>query len=295
MVLMAQVKKSTKQKAKKPKQTQTDNNPLLEDLKTAPEQQEKAESEENTENNPDLVTMIDEPTWKVILFDLVKKNNFNPWDINIVSLADAYMDKIQSLKKFDFHLPANAVLCASILLRIKSDIFKIDFEGETDEDETDASMFSMFDDSFSMDETLLNDLAENTSVVPHLQAPKRITKRKVTLTELVDAINDVLHRTRQPRKEPVNLEDELDFMDYFNAEETETIEENVKNIYETVKKNADNEGLTNFSTIIESNEPEEKVSKFFPLLYLMNDNKINLWQDDFFGEIFIALIENQKA
>ncbi|MCD6229700.1 MAG: segregation/condensation protein A [Candidatus Diapherotrites archaeon] len=291
----------------------------MEDLKTAPEQQEltgqptkktgenqteqtdpkkitsgKQENAESNEKNPDLVTMIDEPTWKVILFDLVKKNNFNPWDINIVSLADAYMNKIQSLKKFDFHIPANAVLCASILLRIKSDIFKIDFKEEPSED-PDASMFSMFDDSFSMDETLLNDLTENTSVVPHLHAPKRITKRKVTLTELVDAINDVLHRTRQPRKQPVNLEDELDFMDYFNAEETETIEENVKNIYETVKKNVDNEGLTNFSTIIESNEPEEKVSKFFPLLYLMNDNKINLWQDDFFGEIFIALIENQKA
>ncbi|MCK4883485.1 MAG: segregation/condensation protein A, partial [Candidatus Diapherotrites archaeon] len=216
--------------------------------------------------------------------------------INIINLADAYMGRIQSLKEFDFHVPANAILCASILLRIKSDIFKIDFEEETKDEygEPDASMFNMFDESFPMDDSLLNNISEDSNVVPHLHAPKRITKRKVTLTELVDAINDVLHRTRQPRKQTINLNEEVDFMDYFNAEETETIEENVDVLYNLVKENLDSEGLTNFSTILESNEPEEKVSKFFPLLYLMNENKVNLWQDDFFGEIFISIIENQE-
>ena len=62
----------------------------------------------------------DEVTWQSLLYELVKKEGMNPWDINISLLTRKYIDIIKTLKELDFRISGKIVLAAALLLKIKS-------------------------------------------------------------------------------------------------------------------------------------------------------------------------------
>lgn len=42
--------------------------------------------------NLNLENLVSEPTWKDILIDLVKKENLDPWNIDIANIVEKYID-----------------------------------------------------------------------------------------------------------------------------------------------------------------------------------------------------------
>ena len=73
----------------------------------------------------DIEKFVGEATWKDILVELVKKNELNPWDIDIIDIVGRYIDVVKGLKVMDLRVPANIILAASILLRLKSDMLEL--------------------------------------------------------------------------------------------------------------------------------------------------------------------------
>ena len=67
-----------------------------------------------------LIDLVDQPAWKTILIDLVKSEKMNPWEIDLVDLANKYYQKILAMEKTDLKLPANAILASAILLKFKA-------------------------------------------------------------------------------------------------------------------------------------------------------------------------------
>src|SRR3989344_3373353 len=80
----------------------------------------------------DLVLKEEEVSWKTIIFDLVKSEQMNPWDIDISLLTQKYLEVIKKLKEHDLKISGKVLLAAAILLKIKSthlidkDIFQFD-------------------------------------------------------------------------------------------------------------------------------------------------------------------------
>ena len=72
-----------------------------------------------------LVNLIEAPNWKILLYDLVKSNNFNIWNIDVVKLTNIYLEKIKELKTENLSTPANALLAAAILLKLKAYSLKL--------------------------------------------------------------------------------------------------------------------------------------------------------------------------
>ena len=68
----------------------------------------------------EIVVEKDEITWKDIIYDLVKSDQMDPWDIDISKLTKLFIDKLNNLKKFNFKVSGKAVLAAALLLKIKS-------------------------------------------------------------------------------------------------------------------------------------------------------------------------------
>ncbi len=60
----------------------------------------------------------DEVTWQTLLYELVKKEEMNPWDINISMLTKKYIETIKKLKELDFRISGKVLLAAAILLKI---------------------------------------------------------------------------------------------------------------------------------------------------------------------------------
>ncbi len=72
-----------------------------------------------------LLDMVEKPTWKTLLTEIVQKEKMDPWDIDIAELTHAYVQRISEMRRPDFRVPANAVLATAILLRFKSDNWEL--------------------------------------------------------------------------------------------------------------------------------------------------------------------------
>ena len=66
-------------------------------------------------------------------------------------------------------------------------------------------------------------------------------------------------------------------------------------IFNKVKKSADKKGLVTFSSLLKEKTRNEIIFTLLPLLHLAQDEKITIFQEKFFGEIFIQLTGRENA
>src|SRR3972149_9551593 len=67
-----------------------------------------------------LFSKADEITWQTIIFDLVKTEQMDPWDIDVSTLTQKYIDMLRTIKEHDFRVSGKVLLAAAILLKLKS-------------------------------------------------------------------------------------------------------------------------------------------------------------------------------
>lgn len=222
-----------------------------------------------------LVDLIDQPAWKTILIELVKGNKMDPWNINVIALADLYWQKIQQLEKQDLRVPANAILASAILLKMKARTIKL---SSVEEEEEETKKISP------------EELAMIEEAVPELRGQRQFREGRISLDELVESIGEILEKTKS-KKSILRDREIADFSLEFNKEKAA---EQVDKVFERIRERADSQGLVAFSSILEKNTAIEMVYCFIPLLFLVNSGKVNAWQEEWFGEIFISLIEQDS-
>lgn len=217
-----------------------------------------------------LITIIDKPNWKLLLFDIVKANDFNVWDIDIVKLTDLYLKKIMEFKEENLLIPANALLAASILLKIKTYTLKL------------SSIEQEEELIFPKDEEYLFQSL-------NLESPIRNKEGQVSLDDLIEAIDLIMNKPTKKNIERIIKEKaEIEF---FMPSITEDINIRIDKLFSVIRKEADDDGCITFKRLFVSDLSNFDIvnNLFIPLLFLSQDQKINVWQDDFFSEIFIKI------
>jgi segregation and condensation protein A len=208
-----------------------------------------------------LQTIVISYDWNEVIIKLVEEANLDPWDIDITKLADLFLQYLYTLHKFDFRIPARFILIAAILLRMKCEIVKLKEEKEKKVEKIDIN-------------------------VPLLQPPvTRIPKRRVTLNELVNALQKAIEFQERKRQRKLAVRRAVEAL----IVEEEDIETRMKKLYEIIK----NDNISKFSELLTTGEREEIVSKFTPLLHLVHNELIKCEQPEAFGEIFIYLLSNE--
>ncbi|PIN84762.1 MAG: hypothetical protein COV47_05670 [Candidatus Diapherotrites archaeon CG11_big_fil_rev_8_21_14_0_20_37_9] len=225
----------------------------------------------------DLIDLIEQPAWKTILIELVKKEKMDPWAIDIAYLAERYLEKINSLSTNDLRLPANAILASALLLKFKSNVLRLSEIDDEDEFERQKQEMSP------------EEKAEFEALLPELKNIRNIREGKVSLDELVASIETMLSKTKKKKDKEFAKRERTMFripLPDFD------IDEAMDAVYKSIEKNADSQGLVLFSTIIKTKKDSESIVRtFIPCLFLTNKGRINMWQEEFFGEIFITIIE----
>ncbi len=217
----------------------------------------------------DLVDLIDQPAWKTILLDLVETEKMDPWDIDVVLLAEKYIKKISELETNSLRVPANAILACAILVKTKSKYLKLSsLDEEEEEQKISPEQRALF----------LEEL-------PDLVANRSFREGKISLDELVSSIEDIIHRTN-PKKSAAKIIPRMEI----NFDST-SIEEKMSTIYELIKQKVDSQGIVLFKDLILEENTDEIVDTFLPVLFLMNGGKLIAYQNEFFGEIFVQLIQ----
>jgi segregation and condensation protein A len=229
--------------------------------------------EEQKETKVDLEQLVAQPTWREMLLDLVVSEKLDPWNIDLADIATKYLQRVRKLQKLDLRVPANLILAASILLRFKSDALRFEEEEQVVEQQT------------------FIDEAQAPVEIPMLSLRTRIPrKRKVTLNELMSALEEVFEEQRKRQEKPVIRENLIINVPKYN------ITKQMNEIFSKVTRMADASGLVTFSSLLKEKSRKEIIYTLIPLLHLAQDGKLSIFQEKFFGEIFIQLpVEEGKA
>lgn len=213
-----------------------------------------------------------EPDWEETLNWIISEEGLDPWDIDLVELANAFSKFVSKWERFNFTVPARIIIIMAILLRIKVELLMWEDEGEEAE------------------EVELKELDIDVSDIPHLEAPKkRKPVRQVTAEELVDAFKKAF-KTRERRKErKSNMRRRVE--ETMPIEEEEAIEERIENLYQRIDGILEDmkEGRTTFSSLLPEWNRKEIIKSFFPLLRLTQDGRVRTRQEEYFEEIWVEM------
>ncbi len=206
---------------------------------------------------------VQQPSWKEMLLELIHSNNMNPWDVDLSEITEKYIQKIKTMKSMDLRIPANVILASSILLKFKTLSLMVKEEPRESE---------------SVEISKIEEEIPNLVFKPTAQRARR-----VTLDELVKAVEEVLNEQLKPRQQPMPKT--------FNITiKTENVNTIIKRIYDKMLVLKDNENLLLFSQLKEDSEKDNYVRNLLPLMHLMQDRKLNAWQEEVFGDIIIQLL-----
>ena len=248
-----------------------------------------------------LLIKEDEVTWQSLLYNLVKNEGMNPWDVDVSKLTKKYISAIKELKEHDFRVSGKVLLAAAILLKIQSS--KLLGEDLSDFDRLIAGP-QMDEDGFYEDlekQDAANGEFSPPPLMPRTPQPRH---RKVSIYDLVGALQQALEvkKRRLRRNPPIHMnapEKKIDLsvlMDRLYRNIVAFFDSNSREQNQDMNKN---QKLT-FSHLLPSQSRHDKIHTFLPLLHLTNQRRIDLHQQEHFGEIEIALsgeemTQRQKA
>ncbi|MCX6802665.1 MAG: ScpA family protein [Candidatus Diapherotrites archaeon] len=220
----------------------------------------------------DLVMLIDEPAWKTILIDLVEKEKMDVWAIDLVKLSQKYLERVRQMQESNLRVPANAILACAILLKLKSKTISLSFLKEPKEPELTEE-----------------DIRRMEDMLPELTPLTKVRESTVSLEELMRQIEAVIDKTKERSLKYRKGLGEYTPSFLIPAFNEKDLEEKIEELFGILLEKADEEGLVLFSTLLEDKTPSSAIDTFIPLLFLAHKQRIALFQESFFGEIFISL------
>ncbi len=235
-----------------------------------------------------LIVDRQEISWKSLMYDLVKQEGMNPWDVDVSRLAQLYLERVQKMKEIDLHVSGKVVLAAAILLRLKSKRLV----GE-DVDEFDRLIAASEAEQFydELEQQLVSGeeraIMENVELLPRTPQPRA---RKVSIHELVRALEKALEVKKR------RLWNALPPGQVVLPKKVFDVHEASAQLYaKIVQFFADKNTHVTFSHLVPSREKQDTIYTFIPLLQLSHQQKVDLLQEDHFGDIHISLAEQKPV
>lgn len=220
-----------------------------------------------------------------LLLHLIKKENINIWDINIVSIIEQYMNFINNAKELNLNIASEYLVMSAELLEIKS--YSLLPKQEKEEIEEDPK------------ENLIKKLIEYNQykeVIPKLE--KLEEKRKDIYTKEPDNMKSIIDSYTSNEKSDINI-----LIDAFNKfldkqelkkplkttvtnKEYSLVEKNkeIKNILKTKKQ-------IKFIELFKETTKDNIVITFLSILDLTKKQEIYIEQKDNFNDIIIKAVE----
>ncbi|MEN6512977.1 segregation/condensation protein A [Methanoculleus sp.] len=229
-----------------------------------------------------------------ILVGMAERGEVDPWNIDIVDVTDRFLAELDRRKELDLRVSGRTLFYAACLLRLKSDYLD-GWGGDGDEeffvDEEDESFADLGFDFESAGDIEPMDRLERE--IQRRLGRKSLRKRPpVTLYELIKQLKtaEKEQRRRQRRRVPAPREPDLNLSagDVVAVAHDEGYQKAVSVVMEEFRR-ATRDGddpltLDGLSGAMGRTRREV----YIPLLFLMLEGKLALWQDEFFGEVYIG-------
>ena len=228
-----------------------------------------------------------------ILVGMAERGEVDPWNIDIVDLTDRFLAELERRKRLDLRISGRTLFYAACLLRLKSEYLDArddDVEEAFDDEEGEPWGYGGFD---------FDDAAGDVEPVERLEREiqrrlgrKNLRKRlPVTLYELIKQLKtaEKEQRRKQRRRAPVFHEPDLDLTagDVVAVAHDEGYQKAVSIVMEEFQRAARNGDILTLGDLAGAMGRTRR-EVYIPLLFLMLEGKLALWQDEFFGEIYVG-------
>ncbi len=235
-----------------------------------------------------LLVEQNEISWKAIIFDLIKSEQMDAWDVNISLLTQKYIERLHQLKEQDLKVGGKVLLAASILLRIKSNKLVGDDLDEFDRliagaDVTQEQFYDELEQELARGEEM--GLKEEYELLPRLPQARR---RKVSVYDLVKALDKALEVKQRRVLHSIPPPLPLPERKFDVTAALSTLFQRIRSLFSAHKK------LT-FKELLPGETRQDKVYTFIPLLHLSNQQKVELEQTEPFGDIHIKIPEGNNV
>jgi chromatin segregation and condensation protein Rec8/ScpA/Scc1 (kleisin family) len=207
------------------------------------------------------------PPWN-ILFELSKLEKLMPWNVNITYLLTSFLSEMERTGKVDFRASGVALDSSALIYLMKSKLLLV------------------------LEEPPASPKAPSDFVPPPLFLPLRRELTSTTIKHLLEVLDEVLKGEKLPRLDAVvaqpvlpAVSDILPQLDIFLME----IELQIEKLYALLCEKVKGAGIIEFSTLVKGFARIEAVRTFILLLFLAQDGRVSLWQNEETEEIYIAV------
>ena len=214
---------------------------------------------------------LSKPFWLrppyLILFDLLRLHRVKPWDVDIANLLNTFLSEMKKSGYIDFSASGTALLSSSVVHRMKSELV------------------------LKMEEPPKPPVARpDVEIPPALPFPLRFEYTSTSVVEILRTLQEVLESEKAVlAKKPFVLSPPSVFEQFDNF--LANIQENIQDFYGKLI-NLSIRGLPlSFRDLIKGQTFIEAVRIFVMLLFLANDKKILLTQDEQASDLYIRLGE----
>lgn len=229
-------------------------------------------------------------SWQSLIYEIVKKEGMDPWDIDISTLAKRFLEISSKMKSFDFYLSGKIVLSASILLKYKAEnLAESDFDIFQEEENFSEGMDFLeepFDD-FQDTVVPLDEIKKNQKM--KLKTPLRVN-RKVSLFDLVNTLDRAMKvykrkvvrhkKTKKAKKVDKRLQSIVDNKYPEMSFLLDQVYHKIQNMPEDNVK---------FSKLVGSEDKMDTIYTFIPLLQMRNNDVVDLHQKTHFTDFDVEV------
>ncbi|GAB6065232.1 ScpA family protein [Aquifex pyrophilus] len=189
-----------------------------------------------------------------LILPLIEEGKLDPWEVDIVELANLYLEELKKREVLDLRIPARAIVAASFLLKKKIEVlFPKPPRKPRKRKYSLQEIVGMFEEEYGeVEEELKENVKKIKRVVRRRKSPNKKEKKEEEVPVHVAKFEDVL-----------------------------------KEIWELLKS-LDVGTRVSFLTFLRE---RDIVPQFMALLYLDYENKIRIYQERPFGDIEIEILE----
>jgi segregation and condensation protein A len=231
-----------------------------------------------------------------LLLQLAQAGEIDPWNIDIVKVADQYLEAVAEIRSSDLKVTGKTLLYLAILLRMKSDqLAGINYLNPPEEDSfLDEMLEPDFMDDYRIVQPKLR-LRQLDDVIKRRTSTKQPRIRTVTLNDLLVELQKYEElEKRRALKERVEKTSHRRFRDYadFSADDIEEMAHEefhestvilLKNLLHGLLNEQQQVSLT---TLMEVGQLD-RISAFVALLFLSAQGAFELCQQSFYSEVYV--------
>ena len=227
-----------------------------------------------------------------ILVQMAERGEIDPWNIDIVEVTDRFLSELERRKELDLRISGRTLFYAALLLRMKSEILEqaevVEADEYCGEDDVGEEEFGP-DAEFDQEGNALGPIERLEREIRRRLDRKQLRKRPITLFELILELKAAEKEQRRRQRFTSPFDPRLiDVEDVVGIAHDEGYRETAMAVLCQCEESIEKHGIMTLEELAEM-MGKRIIDVYIPLLYLMFEGKLALWQDEFFGQVFVQV------